>query len=191
MTRAASSRSCCGVTASSKTEVYLRAARAAPRRRRAGARARAEVALGSQIVERFRSSSAAVGTAAFVPRRRPARRRNWELARRGALDVVVGARSAVFAPLPNLKVIVVDEEHEGAVQTEREAAALSRARRGGGSALDLAFRSCSARPRWRSNRWPTPRAAKYAWLALPTAWTSAAPDRASWTCGARTRRAGS
>lgn len=103
-----------GVTASGKTEVYLRAARAA---REAGGQALVlvpEVALGSQIVERFRTrfggrvellhSYLGVGT----------RRRNWELARRGALDVVVGARSAVFAPLPNIKVILVDEEHEGA-----------------------------------------------------------------------------
>jgi primosomal protein N' (replication factor Y) (superfamily II helicase) len=42
------------------------------------------------------------------------RRRNWELARRGALDVVVGARSAVFAPLPALRLVVIDEEHEPA-----------------------------------------------------------------------------
>ncbi|MFN8586915.1 MAG: primosomal protein N' [Candidatus Eisenbacteria bacterium] len=103
-----------GVTASGKTEVYLRAASAA---RDAGGQALVlvpEVALGSQIVERFRKrfggrvgllhSYLGVGE----------RRRNWELARRGALDVVVGARSAVFAPLPNLKLIVVDEEHESA-----------------------------------------------------------------------------
>src|SRR4029077_8513532 len=40
------------------------------------------------------------------------RSRVWEDARAGTIDVVVGARSAVFAPLPNLKLIVVDEEHE-------------------------------------------------------------------------------
>jgi primosomal protein N' (replication factor Y) len=103
-----------GVTASGKTEVYLRAARAA---RETGGQTLVlvpEVALGVQVVASFRQrfggrvgllhSYLAVGE----------RRRNWELARRGAVDVVVGARSAVFAPLPNLALIVVDEEHEPA-----------------------------------------------------------------------------
>ena len=101
-----------GVTASGKTEVYLRGASAA---REAGGQTLVlvpEVALSSQLVREFRRRFArrvgvlhsylAVGE----------RRRNWELARRGALDVVVGARSAVFAPLPRLKLVIVDEEHE-------------------------------------------------------------------------------
>ena len=103
-----------GVTASGKTEVYLRAANAA---REAGGQTLVlvpEVALGAQVVAAFRArfgrrvgvlhSYLGVGE----------RRRNWELASRGALDVVVGARSAVFAPLPKLRLIVVDEEHEPA-----------------------------------------------------------------------------
>ena len=103
-----------GVTASGKTEVYLRAAHAA---REAGGQALVlvpEVALGSQVVAAFRRRfSARVGVLhSYLTVGE--RRRNWELARRGALDVVVGARSAVFAPLPNLRLIVVDEEHEPA-----------------------------------------------------------------------------
>jgi primosomal protein N' (replication factor Y) (superfamily II helicase) len=109
-----------GVTASGKTEVYLRAAHAA---REAGGQTLVlvpEVALGSQVVATFRKrfggrigvlhSYLGVGE----------RRRNWELASRGALDVVVGARSAVFAPLPNLKLIVVDEEHEPAYKQSEQ-----------------------------------------------------------------------
>ena len=109
-----------GVTASGKTEVYLRAARAA---REAGGQALVlvpEVALAAQVVAVFKKrfgdrvaalhSYLAIGT----------RRKNWELARRGALDVVVGARSAVFAPLPNLKLIVVDEEHEPAYKQSEQ-----------------------------------------------------------------------
>jgi primosomal protein N' (replication factor Y) len=103
-----------GVTASGKTEVYLRAAHAA---REAGGQTLVlvpEVALGSQVVAAFRKRfSARIGVLhSYLTVGE--RRRNWELASRGALDVVVGARSAVFAPLPNLRLIVVDEEHEPA-----------------------------------------------------------------------------
>jgi primosomal protein N' (replication factor Y) len=109
-----------GVTASGKTEVYLRGARAA---REAGGQTLVlvpEIALATQVVAQFRRrfgdrvatlhSYLPVGT----------RRRHWELARRGALDVVVGARSAVFAPLPALRLIVVDEEHEPAYKQSEQ-----------------------------------------------------------------------
>ena len=109
-----------GVTASGKTEVYLRAARAA---REAGGQALVlvpEVALASQVLEVFakRFGGRVAPLHSYLPL--GARRKNWELARRGALDVVVGARSAVFAPLPNLKLIVVDEEHEPAYKQSEQ-----------------------------------------------------------------------
>src|SRR5262249_32708349 len=79
-----------------------------------------EVALSEQVVPAFRKrfggrvgvlhSYLSVGE----------RRQNWELARRGALDVVIGARSAVFAPLPNLRLVVVDEEHEPAYKQSEQ-----------------------------------------------------------------------
>ncbi|HKQ56252.1 MAG TPA: primosomal protein N' [Candidatus Eisenbacteria bacterium] len=103
-----------GVTASGKTELYMRAAEKV---RAAGKQTlilAPEVAIGSQLVREFRRrfgrrvgvlhSYLSVGD----------RRQNWELAHRGALDVIVGARSAVFAPLPSIGLIVVDEEHEPA-----------------------------------------------------------------------------
>src|SRR5439155_3235452 len=109
-----------GITASGKTEIYLRAVQAARDRGGQALVLVPEVALGAQVVAEFRRrfggrvgvlhSYLAVGE----------RRRNWELASRGALDVVVGARSAVFAPCPKLGLIVVDEEHEPAYkQSER------------------------------------------------------------------------
>lgn len=103
-----------GVTASGKTEVYLRAAMAA---REAGGQALIlvpEVALASQVVAAFQKRFGGRVAALHSYLGTGQRRRNWELARRGALDVVVGARSAVFAPLPDLRLIVVDEEHEPA-----------------------------------------------------------------------------
>ena len=109
-----------GVTASGKTEVYMRAARAA---REAGGQALIlvpEVALATQVVgvfsKRFGGRVAALHS--YLPT--GTRRRNWEMARRGAIDVIVGARSAVFAPLPNLKLIVVDEEHEPAYKQSEQ-----------------------------------------------------------------------
>jgi primosomal protein N' (replication factor Y) len=103
-----------GVTASGKTEVYLRAAAVA---REAGGQTLVlvpEVALGSQLVRDFRRRFGARVGVLHSYLSVGERRRNWELASRGALDVVVGARSAVFAPLPKLALIVVDEEHEPA-----------------------------------------------------------------------------
>ena len=109
-----------GVTASGKTKVYLRAARAA---REAGGQALIlvpEVALAAQVVAVFEKRfGGRVGALhSYLPV--GTRRRNWELARRGALDVIVGARSAVFAPLPNPKLIVVDEEHEPAYKQSEQ-----------------------------------------------------------------------
>ncbi len=109
-----------GVTASGKTEIYLRAAAAA---REAGGQTLVlvpEVALGSQMVREFRRRFRnRVGVLhSYLPVSE--RRRNWELARRGALDVVVGARSAVFAPLPGLRLIVVDEEHDPAYKQSEQ-----------------------------------------------------------------------
>jgi primosomal protein N' (replication factor Y) len=109
-----------GVTASGKTEVYLRAARAA---REAGGQTLVlvpEVALAAQVVAQFkrRFGERVAALHSYLPL--GTRRRHWELARRGALDVVVGARSAVFAPLPALKLIVVDEEHEPAYKQSEQ-----------------------------------------------------------------------
>ncbi len=109
-----------GVTASGKTEVYLRGAAAA---REAGGQTLLlvpEVALGGQLVREFtRRFGARVGVLhSYLGVGE--RRRNWELASRGALDVVVGARSAVFAPLPRLGLIVVDEEHEPAYKQSEQ-----------------------------------------------------------------------
>ena len=109
-----------GVTASGKTEVYLRAAHAA---REAGGQTLVlvpEVALGSQVVAAFRRRFGGRVGVLHSYLGTGERRRNWELARRGALDVVVGARSAVFAPLPALWLIVVDEEHEPAYKQSEQ-----------------------------------------------------------------------
>jgi primosomal protein N' (replication factor Y) len=109
-----------GVTASGKTEIY---ARGALRARDLGGQALVlvpEVALTSQLVAEFRRR---FGTRVGVLHSYLSvgeRRRTWELAQRGALDVVLGARSAVFAPLPDLRLVVVDEEHEPAYKQSEQ-----------------------------------------------------------------------
>jgi len=101
-----------GVTGSGKTEVYLRAATEAVAR---GGRALIlipEIALSPQMVGRVESrfgGRVALWHSSLTPAKR---REVWTRTRRGEIDVLVGARSAVFAPLPDLRLIVVDEEHE-------------------------------------------------------------------------------
>lgn len=101
-----------GVTGSGKTEVYVRAAEHAVSRGRQVLVLVPEIALSFQVVERFRLSFGdRVGVLhSGLPKR--ARQDTWRAARSGALAVVVGARSAIFTPLPGLGLVVVDEEHE-------------------------------------------------------------------------------
>ncbi|MCZ6544955.1 MAG: primosomal protein N' [Chloroflexi bacterium] len=100
-----------GVTGSGKTEVYLDAVDHA---RQLGLRAIVlvpEISLTPQTVERFlqRFDNVAVWHSGLTPQERLA---VWRRMRAGDVDVVVGSRSALFAPLPQLGLIIVDEEHE-------------------------------------------------------------------------------
>jgi primosomal protein N' (replication factor Y) len=109
-----------GVTASGKTEIYARAALHARERGGQSLVLVPEVALTSQLVAEFRRRFGSRVGVLHSYLALGERRRVWELAQRGALDVVVGARSAVFAPLPRLQVVVVDEEHEPAYKQSEQ-----------------------------------------------------------------------
>jgi primosomal protein N' (replication factor Y) len=107
-----------GVTASGKTEVYLRAMSEARRLGRQSILLVPEITLTPQTVSRVRGRFGG-RAAVFHSRLSDAeRRRIWHAARRGDYDVVLGPRSAVFTPLPNLGVLVLDEEHDGAYKQE-------------------------------------------------------------------------
>jgi primosomal protein N' (replication factor Y) len=106
-----------GVTGSGKTEVYLRAIQELVARGRQAIVLVPEIALTPQMVARFRSRfpRTAVLHSMLSEGERADR---WRACRAGQVDVVVGARSAVFAPVPKLGLVVVDEEHEPGYKQE-------------------------------------------------------------------------
>lgn len=101
-----------GVTGSGKTEVYLRIVERALSAGHGALILVPEIALTPQLVGRFRSRfgpSVAVLHSALTDTERL---RAWQRLRRGDVKVVVGVRSAIWAPVSDLRVIVVDEEHD-------------------------------------------------------------------------------
>ncbi|MDR1303835.1 MAG: primosomal protein N' [Verrucomicrobiales bacterium] len=109
-----------GVTGSGKTEVYLQALAEALRRGRGGLVLVPEIALTPQTVERFRRRFGAVTRVAVLHSHLSAGERHdqWQLIRGGQARIVIGARSAIFAPLALPGLIVVDEEHEHTYKQE-------------------------------------------------------------------------
>ena len=126
-----------GVTGSGKTELYLRLARHAIAASRRVLIMVPEIALTPQVAAQFR---AAFGDRVAIQHSGLAdgeRHDQWHRARRGEVDLVVGTRSAVFAPLDRLGLIVVDEEHDGSYKQDESPryngrdVAVVRARRAG------------------------------------------------------------
>ena len=100
-----------GVTGSGKTEVYVHAIREVVRAGRQAIVLVPEISLTPQTVQRFRSRFANI--AVLHSHLTDAQRHDeWERILHGDVEVIVGARSAVFAPTPRLGLIVIDEEHE-------------------------------------------------------------------------------
>ncbi len=103
-----------GVTGSGKTEVYLRAAAHALRAGRAALLLVPEIGLTPQLEERARAVLGDRVSVLHSGMADGARARAWWRVRRGESRVVVGPRSAVFAPLADVGLIVIDEEQDGA-----------------------------------------------------------------------------
>jgi len=102
-----------GVTGSGKTEVFIRAVRCAAALGRTAIVLVPEIALTPQMVAWFRSRFGE-DAAVLHSRLSPGERYDeWRRIRRGDVRVVIGARSAIFAPLENVGLIIIDEEHEG------------------------------------------------------------------------------
>jgi primosomal protein N' (replication factor Y) len=107
-----------GVTGSGKTEIYLRLARAVRESGKGVLLMVPEIALTPQAAAIFR---AAFGDRVAIQHSALSdgeRYDQWQRIRRGDVDVVVGTRSAIFTPLPNVGLIVVDEEHDGSYKQE-------------------------------------------------------------------------
>ncbi len=156
-----------GVTGSGKTQVYIEAIRACLAGNRTALILVPEIALTPQIVRRFRSHFG--GDVSVVHSRMSAGERLavWRRALTGASRVIVGPRSAVFAPLPALGLLVVDEEHEPSYKQfdatpryhARDVAVVRGALQGAVVVLGSATPSAES--------WQNAHAGKYALLSMP------------------------
>ena len=107
-----------GVTGSGKTEVYIRAMERAKELGRKSLILIPEISLTPQLLDRLHArfpQKVGVLHSALTEAERWAQ---WQEICRGKVDVVVGARSAVFAPIPGLGLIIVDEEHDSSYKQE-------------------------------------------------------------------------
>lgn len=158
-----------GVTGSGKTEVYLQAAQRVLDQGKSVLVLVPEISLTPQTVERFKSRFAEMQDQVAVLHSHLSqgeRFDEWHRIQRGKARIVIGARSAVFAPLEELGLIIVDEEHEGSYKQEQPPryhardAAVVRARLEG-----CAILLGSATPALES--WHNAERGKYTLLRLP------------------------
>ncbi|HRQ33401.1 MAG TPA: DEAD/DEAH box helicase family protein, partial [Anaerolineales bacterium] len=101
-----------GVTGSGKTEIYIRAVDEALKLGKQAIILVPEIALTPQAVRRFHSRFPGQVGLVHSKLSEGERYDTWRRARDGKLNVIIGARSALFSPLPNIGLIVVDECHD-------------------------------------------------------------------------------
>lgn len=151
-----------GVTGSGKTEVYLQAIEETLAAGRTACVLVPEISLTPQTVGRFRGRFGDTVAVMHSRMSQGERYDQWDFIRSGEARVVVGARSALFTPLANLGLIVIDEEHEGSYKQDSAPryhardVAVWMARRAGaavvlGSATPSieALHACAKDPSWR------------------------------------------
>ena len=101
-----------GITGSGKTEVYLRALAEAVKQGKRGLVLVPEIAMTPQIIERFLSRFPGRVAVLHSELSLGEQFDEWWRIKNGEFDVVIGPRSAIFAPQPDLGLIIIDEEHE-------------------------------------------------------------------------------
>ncbi|MDF1536998.1 MAG: primosomal protein N' [bacterium] len=107
-----------GVTGSGKTEVYLRAARHTLDRGKGVLLLVPEISLTPLLVSRLERVAPGQVAALHSGMKGSEREASWEAVQRGKARLVVGVRSGVFAPVPDLGLIIVDEEHDPSFRQE-------------------------------------------------------------------------
>ena len=107
-----------GVTASGKTQVYIRLIEEALAMGRTAMLLVPEIALTPQMMAKFTTYFGENVAMLHSGLQLTERYDQWKRIRRGEVDVVLGTRSALFAPLKNLGLIIMDEEQEGSYQSE-------------------------------------------------------------------------
>ncbi len=112
-----------GVTGSGKTEIYLQAIEYALRLNKGALFLVPEIALTSQMIERLKSRFQEKIAIFHYRLSQGERHDTWHQIRNGKAPIIIGARSAIFSPLQNLGLIIVDEEHEASYKQSDEAPA--------------------------------------------------------------------
>lgn len=140
-----------GVTGSGKTEVYLQAIESVLAAGRTACVLVPEISLTPQTVARFRGRFGDLVAVMHSRMGQGERYDQWDFVRSGQARVVVGARSALFTPLRNVGLVIIDEEHEGSYKQDsapryvsRDVAAWMMRRSGGTLVLGSATPSIEA-----------------------------------------------
>ena len=108
-----------GVTGSGKTEIYLQLIEDVINREKTAIILVPEISLTPQILERFISRFGKEKIAILHSKLSIGERHDeWEKIRQGNSKIVIGARSAIFAPVKNLGIIIIDEEHDSSYKSE-------------------------------------------------------------------------
>ena len=108
-----------GVTASGKTQVYMEAIARCLEKGKTAVMLVPEISLTNQILERFIGRFGKEQIAVMHSRLTPRERYDeWQRIRSGKAKIVIGARMGVFAPLDNIGIIVMDEEHEASYKSD-------------------------------------------------------------------------
>ncbi len=107
-----------GITGSGKTEIYMRAAEVALKEGKQVLMLVPEIALTAQLVDRFQGRFGDFIAVAHSKLSQNERGDVWQKMRTGSAKILIGVRSAVFAPFKRLGLVIIDEEHEGSYKQE-------------------------------------------------------------------------